>query len=336
MSNSLSLPTGSLRLKNLHRLMRRCGVKISPEDFLSIVSNTYHSIEVKIYDVIHPEISDLGQPVFRDALDKVLLDLPSAFTVLDLGCGTGYASKQLLEICPRQRIKSILCQDLSSDMLHQAKENLYREYDFTADIMVGQIEDLLTQDRKFDLIMTNSVIHHIPNTEDVLCKIAHLVAPGGIYVMGHEPCNRFMKNVECLHAYKRWQSLRALRYRMRWVDPLFYQRLLGNQSSVDIPTLTSKELMRVGVINTRLTPQEIAALVDIHVPPTLPGDFHIGCMGFDPDELSLRYFGAFQAIHIKTYNTWTSPSRWARKTAALYEKFPSDGITFTAAWKNKN
>ncbi|MBD1840934.1 class I SAM-dependent methyltransferase [Coleofasciculus sp. FACHB-64] len=331
----MKFANGAIGIANLNATMLRCGVTLNPEEFIRIISNTYHAIEAESYDDTHIEITQFAKPFFKEVLLQTLDIIPHSFSVLDLGCGTGYALQTLLEICPKSRLHQVMCSDLSSDMVVKAQQNLTAK-NITTETFVGTVADLVMWTQPFDMVLTNSVLHHIADIESFLANIASLVKPGGVYVMGHEPSSRFMANPECRAAYERWQTLRTWRRRLWFIDPLFYKRVLSKwsgHSQPDILQKTSDKLLRTGVITKPLTPREVRMMVDIHAPCDLPGDFCLGLPGFDPLKLGSEYLPGFHTICWRSYNAWIAPAKWAKTANALNKKFSLDGGSFTAAWQ---
>ena len=99
-------------------------------------------------------------------------------TVLDLGAGTAQIP---IELCRQYEDCRVMAVDLSIEMLELARYNVE---------VAGLIEriglDLLDakqlpfQDDSFHAVISNSIVHHIPNPLDVLKEAVRVTAVGGI------------------------------------------------------------------------------------------------------------------------------------------------------------
>lgn len=96
--------------------------------------------------------------------------------VLDLGCGTGFLEKY---VDPRRH--SVLGIDISEGMLNQARRKFPE-----ADYRIGDIAQP-PEPATYDLVMLNSVLHHLRDPWPVVTAAAAAVAPGGCLFIGNEP-----------------------------------------------------------------------------------------------------------------------------------------------------
>lgn len=93
--------------------------------------------------------------------------------ILDLGCGTGILSKYLLCQNPKLRIEGI---DISQKAIDIAKKSL-KKYK-NAHFATGDALNLPFKNRHFDLVIGNSILHHIPLIES-LKEIKRVINSGG-------------------------------------------------------------------------------------------------------------------------------------------------------------
>ena len=68
--------------------------------------------------------------------------------------------------------------DLSAGHLALAEEN-FRLRGLDAEFLHGDAETLPFEDATFDLVYSNGVIHHTPNTKAVVAEIGRVLKPGG-------------------------------------------------------------------------------------------------------------------------------------------------------------
>jgi ubiquinone/menaquinone biosynthesis C-methylase UbiE len=108
-----------------------------------------------------------------------LLHLRNPFTtILDVGTGTAQIP---LELCRRQLEVNVVAIDMARTMLQIGQRNIER---------AGVAERIKLQrcdakripfpDRSFDAVMSNSIVHHIPEPFTVLAEMRRVVKPGGL------------------------------------------------------------------------------------------------------------------------------------------------------------
>jgi ubiquinone/menaquinone biosynthesis C-methylase UbiE len=138
--------------------------------------------------VLEPEVMDTAQEASDyDAMDHrevnarfvddLLAVQPSPGRVLDVGTGTALIPIELCRRAPRATVDAV---DLAAHMLELAKRNVARAG------LDGRVR-LALQDAKragwpegaFDTVMSNSIVHHIPEPRDVLAEAWRLTRPGG-------------------------------------------------------------------------------------------------------------------------------------------------------------
>lgn len=93
--------------------------------------------------------------------------------ILELGCGTGIFSNYLLKKNPRLDIVGL---DISPAAIAVANGKLKKYKD--ARFEVGDVLNLTYPDNHFDVVIGNSILHHVPM--DVVCaQIKRVLKPGG-------------------------------------------------------------------------------------------------------------------------------------------------------------
>jgi ubiquinone/menaquinone biosynthesis C-methylase UbiE len=97
--------------------------------------------------------------------------------VLDVGTGTALIPIELCRRDPRVEVDAI---DLASHMLALAERNVARA-ELGRRIRVARVDAKATPwgDGSFDAVMSNSIVHHIPEPQQVLAEVWRLVRPGG-------------------------------------------------------------------------------------------------------------------------------------------------------------
>jgi ubiquinone/menaquinone biosynthesis C-methylase UbiE/DNA-binding transcriptional ArsR family regulator len=96
----------------------------------------------------------------------------SAWTVGDLGCGTGQVSAALAPFVER-----VIAVDASAAMLQAAKKRLHG-FD-NIDLRRGDLEALPVDDARLDAATLMLVLHHVPEPEKAIAEVARVLKPGG-------------------------------------------------------------------------------------------------------------------------------------------------------------
>jgi SAM-dependent methyltransferase len=107
-----------------------------------------------------------------ESTDSRLLD------VLDLGTGTAQIP---IVLCQRFARCRVMACDAAASMLDQARYNLAVE-DCTGRVELRHVDAkaLPFRETRFDVVMSNSIIHHIPEPFTVLSEAARVLQPGGL------------------------------------------------------------------------------------------------------------------------------------------------------------
>jgi len=334
-------PSSVTHSSDLDALMRRCGASISAEEFITIVSNTYHELEAPIYDRQHAEIYSQVPPIMDLFLQKVLqANADGELRILDLGCGTGFASRVVLHRAGRF-VEQVVCADISPHMLAACRAKLGSTPGVR--FHLGDVASLQGVHERFDLIITCSVVHHIKDIQSFFSSLVRLMPPGGFYMMLHEPSRRFYRNRICNDIYQRYRRAAKRRSLLRLFNPRAYlgrlQKLLLGWRSFRIERETSRLLVERNVIHSHLTIREVRQLVDIHVPPIDEGSFGAGLEGFDIGELRSTCLSGLNLVahrsygFLGTFHEPSAPCRWRRQATQLSLEYPDDGACFGSLWR---
>lgn len=113
-------------------------------------------------------ISDIGDSV----LEKV--ELLSGMDVLDFGCGTG-----LLSLRMASEVKSLTGADTSSGMLGVMAGKAEEQGFANVSTLLLDPESSIPFERRYDLIVSSMVFHHIEDVAQMLGRLFALLKPGG-------------------------------------------------------------------------------------------------------------------------------------------------------------
>ncbi len=123
--------------------------------------------------------------VNRRFVDDLLMAMPSwpegdsLPNIVDLGTGTALIPLELLS--RSVDIASILACDLAAEMLKLAKSNLLRHPQGNKAVPVYcDAKQLPIEDRSCDVLMSNSIVHHIPDPIRVFREMKRVLRPGGL------------------------------------------------------------------------------------------------------------------------------------------------------------
>lgn len=98
--------------------------------------------------------------------------------VLDVGTGTGQIP---IEFCRRPVNATVWAIDLAVEMLQLAEKNI-REAGLHGRVLLEHIDakELPYSDGEFDVVMSNSIIHHIPEPSICIGEMLRVLRPGGL------------------------------------------------------------------------------------------------------------------------------------------------------------
>jgi ubiquinone/menaquinone biosynthesis C-methylase UbiE len=252
----------------IREIMERHGASCSVEEFHHAVNVTFHDFESEVYDKAHKDMWE-SLPVQVDLLVRdclARLDDPARpVRVLDIGCGTGLATDSFLRSPARGNVVSVDLLDPSASMLRRASERISRS-GLAVTRHRGYL-DAVPADKRFDFIITSSVLHHVPDLPSFLQSVRRVQADGGFFIHLQDPNGDFMGDGE-LQRRMAEQSTRLLpewaRRLMPWrIARALYRRANGQRGEAYI-WKTNQRLIQDGIISTPLKVHEIFAITDIH------------------------------------------------------------------------
>lgn len=101
------------------------------------------------------------------------VDVPNNLHWIDIGCGTGVFTEQLIAHCSPAGVSAI---DPSANQLAFARDRAGLEM---VEFRVGDAEDLPFPDNSFDVAVMALVIHFVPHPSKAITEMARVLRPGG-------------------------------------------------------------------------------------------------------------------------------------------------------------
>lgn len=146
-----------------------------------------------------------------NTFQKLIQYLPASLenkTILDFGCGTGELIERLLTLNPA--LAQITGYDPVEEMLRQAQIKMRQFPEHTQEKV--KLQSHQNYGMKFDLIISSSVLHYLPQPQKVLSYLKSQLSEGGILVLLDYTRNGFLakylewffKYIDTMHqqAYK--------------------------------------------------------------------------------------------------------------------------------------
>lgn len=228
----------------------------------------YHKYEAELYDDAHPEILAHEVTRWMNFFSMWRKDVKEKMTFVDVGAGTGFIEKIAEKfLTPEDQYIAV---DLSPEML----DILSRKASRNLRTIMAPADKIPLENGMADLVLMNSVLHHLPDPLGFAAEAYRLLKPNGLLVVMHEPNivfakSWFMKNVARVASY----TARWFRKRTSIVNKTHDQKL-------GICKKVSEDLLEKGLIDHELTDSQIQTMVDVHS-PTASG--HYEEVGFDCD-----------------------------------------------------
>jgi ubiquinone/menaquinone biosynthesis C-methylase UbiE len=310
-------------------LIRPFGPRRAIEELVIEVNRIFHALDADQYDEEHPEIHQQLPAIWEEMLNLVSRARTGPWTLLDFGAGTGFATLQVAERIHSDSLACITCVDLSTEMLSRCRAKIapvFPKAEF--------LESVPDRPNSYNLLVTNSVLHHIPDVAGTVAALERVLKADAWWVAGHEPSSRFYVNDECI------QAIEAYRRRIRWLKffrPAAYARRLRRLRSVNPLVRTAHEAVARGLFERPPTATIIDRLTDFGVAHSRE-EAEVG-RGLDFHELAHKLAGRWTLRYVKTYNFMgdryeaSLPRSWQAVCRDLRNRFPDDGANFSAVWQ---
>lgn len=155
-------------------------------------------LEVAAYDEMG---HDTVNQAFVDDFLAIDAPTPSDWSVLDIGTGTAQIPMLLAEACPGCAITAV---DLSSPMLSLARRNIERAgLGGRITLRMANSASLPFADNQFDAVISNSLIHHLPEPIESLREAVRVLQPDGqlfIRDLFRPACSKTLEQIVATYA----------------------------------------------------------------------------------------------------------------------------------------
>lgn len=314
-------------VKLINDFLNEYNIKFTAHDFVEITSNVYHKFEAEKYDYSHYSI-ELSIPYWRKTLIEleVLLQKKDNLRMLDFGCGTGFATEQVLNSSLKDKFSKIICYDLSPDMIQicNQKFNTINSIEYLSDR--SGFENLKNETGKFDVIICNSLIHHILDHKELFKVFKDSLTENGIVIIGHEPNKNFYQN----KTLQRVSNIYRLYKKAMAKLGSFFTTMSITIEDSDVCKLTYDKLIEKEYITETFPKYIIQKFIDIHVPMNTLKKQPWGELGFNKDffkissENNLQVINQISYNHIKDQQAYKS-LLWRAIAKILQKIYPNDG-----------
>jgi tRNA (cmo5U34)-methyltransferase len=115
---------------------------------------------------------DRSMAIAKDIIKHIPLN--AEMTALEYGAGTGITSFLL-----KDRLKEITMMDNSSEMVKIMNEKIDAAKAKNLKALFFDLENNLYTIKKFDLVLTQMVLHHVTDIENIIRRFFKLLNPGG-------------------------------------------------------------------------------------------------------------------------------------------------------------
>ena len=142
------------------------------------------AVSAAAYDRSHREIfNPIEQPRLHEALRQAVAAVQTGskpLRALDYGCGSGNLTRHLVDLGVHT-----VAADVSDEYL-EAVQKKFAGTDMVDTLEIGGVDLAGVPDACFDLVVTYSVLHHVPDYLAIVREMGRVLKPGGILYIDHE------------------------------------------------------------------------------------------------------------------------------------------------------
>jgi SAM-dependent methyltransferase len=314
-------------------IMKSHGAGCSVDEFQAAVNLQFHEFESEIYDRKHACMWDSLPRQFSLLVDDWLAsdtEPPRRLRMLDIGCGTGLAPDSLMKTAAGPLIRTVDLLDTSPAMLRRAAQ---RAVGWGKPFTCYQgLTDAIPPESRYEIIVTCSVLHHIPDIAAFLADVARLQAPGGVFIHLQDPNGDCLTDPE-LQARLDQESDKEIV--PAWLRRLHPSRIAGRvrreltgKQGQDYISKINRALLQGSFITSPLSAIELFCITDIHVN--------------DGEGISLarmrEWMAGYHCLSSRSYAFWGKleselPPPRRNQELALIDARAANGLYVGGCWK---
>jgi ubiquinone/menaquinone biosynthesis C-methylase UbiE len=117
---------------------------------------------------------------YTQQLSTSVLELKPDSTVLDVGCGTGFAVRYLASRLTQGKVCGI---DISSGMIERAQAAIPEDLRHKVEFLQASSDDIPYPSAEFDHLLCTNSFHHYPDPPRALAEMRRVIKPGGQLVI---------------------------------------------------------------------------------------------------------------------------------------------------------
>ena len=185
-----------------------------------------HRVEAKYYELLHPEVySRKEQQRVRRQLEAINQQIKNnQKKALDVGAGTGNLTGKLLEMGYK-----VTATDISPEMCGILKKKYAKYIPEKLRVLNAPIEELSFNKEEFDLIVSYSVLHHLPDYQSALTTLCGFLKKGGVIYLDHEASPSYWVSEPSMLA----SIIKGLNFHANPLINSFYFQIIG----LKVPTI---------------------------------------------------------------------------------------------------
>lgn len=144
----------------------------------------------------HSQVNRIFVDDFLAAIAADLTATDRTIRVFDAGTGTALIP---IELVKRNRRFFVTASDLAAHMLEVARANVTAAgFNETIELVLGDCKALSIAAGTYDAVMSNSIVHHIPQPKSVLDQLWRVAKPGGLFFIRDLARPDDLPTLECL------------------------------------------------------------------------------------------------------------------------------------------
>ena len=127
----------------------------------------------------HRRVNGVFVDDFLTGLEYAIPPINGNWRVFDAGTGTALIPIELM----RRGLRAfVTASDLADQMLAVARQNVvHAGFDASIELVLRDCKQLPDADETYDAVMSNSIVHHIPEPKRVIEELWRILKPGGLF-----------------------------------------------------------------------------------------------------------------------------------------------------------